>query len=415
MIGEAERVELPARAPEKEHVSTQLHKGINAFLALEPEWKALFEASQTQNPFLSWEWIATWTQHYCGDRLRTIVVRREDEPIAIAPLHLNRYVIGPGVYTHSLQLMGPKEVQHLFEIREMLIRPGHERAAMAGVLECALRIPGWDWIELSAQGSGLSDLSSLLEREQGRGFRVEPEPLTNIPVMALQRSWELQRQGLKRNIKESIRHCYNSLRRDGHEYSYQADGGGIDAAEAAARLVDLHHRRSLVSQRRWHRDHFADDSIRAFELDVLRKMHAAGRARFAQLAIDGSTVAARACLEAHGGLYFYYSGFDPAWWKYSVMTLVVTEAIQDAIARGLSTVNFSPGIDDSKSRWGPALIPMQTIALVRSGPLAEARYRLLRMRKRIRQPLHRQLDRALGVSRRLRDRLPTYAGKKTAQ
>ncbi len=75
------------------------------------------------------------------------------------------------------------------------------------------------------------------------------------------------------------------------------------------------------------------------------------------------------------------------------MTLVVTEAIQEAIARGLSTVNFSPGIDDSKSRWGPELIPMQTIGLVRSSPLARARYRLLRLRKQIRQPLHRRLDR----------------------
>jgi CelD/BcsL family acetyltransferase involved in cellulose biosynthesis len=399
MIGEAERVELPAHAGQDARISTQLIEGTNAFMALEAEWKALFEAAQTQNPFLSWEWIATWTRHYCGDRLRTIVVRVGAEAIAIAPLHLNRYLIGPGIYARALQLMGPKEVQHLFEIREMLIRPGHEQEAMAAVLDRALRIPGWDWIELSAQGRGLSELNSVVERRRGGALDVHSEPVAYIPVVALERSWEAQRQKLKRNIKESIRHCYNSLRRDGHEHVYVADGGSVDAADAAARLVELHHRRSLMSERRWHRDHFADDSIRAFEIDVLRKMHAAGRLRFAELSIAGSTVAARACLEAHGGLYLYYSGFDPAWWKYSVMTLVVTEAIQDAIARGLTTVNFSPGIDDSKSRWGPGLIPMQTIALVRSSPLARARYRLLRIRKQIRQPLHRRLDRALSAIR----------------
>ena len=399
MIGEAERIELPAPAGQDARLSAQLIEGTNAFLSLEEEWKALFEAAQTQNPFLSWEWIATWTRHYCGDRLRTIVVRRGAEPIAVAPLYLNRYLIGPGVYTNALQLMGPREVQHLFEIREMLIRPGDEREAIEAVLDRALRIPGWDWMELSAQGSGLSELTDVVERWRSRAFNVHSEPVTYIPVMALERTWEAQRQKLKRNIKESIRHCYNSLRREGHEHRYVADGGSIDAADAAARLVALHHWRSTISERRWHRDHFADDSIRAFEVDVLRRMHAAGRARFAELSIAASTVAARACLETHGGLYFYYSGFDPAWWKYSVMTLVVTEAIQDAIARGLTTVNFSPGVDDSKSRWGPELIPMRTIVLVRSSPLASARYRLLRFRKQIRQPLHRQLDRVLSALR----------------
>ena len=400
MIGEAERIELPEQVLAGAAVSTQLLEGTNAFLGIEAEWKTLYQASQTQNPFLSWEWISTWTQHYCGDRLRTIIVRKGGDAVAIAPFHLNRYLIGPGIYARALQLMGPKEVQHLFEIREILMRPGLEQEATEAVLDRALQIRGWDWLELSAQGQGLSQLGSLLERRPGHAFSVSSEPVSYIPVMALERTWEAQRQKLKRNIKESIRHCYNSLRRDGHEQKYVADGGAVDAAGAAARLVELHHRRSLVSQRRWHRDHFADDSIRAFEEDVLRKMHAAGRVRFAELLIAGSTVAARACLESHGGLYFYYSGFDPDWWKYSVMTLVVTESIQDAIARGLSTVNFSPGIDDSKSRWGPEMIPLQTIALVRSSPLAQARYRVLRIRKQMRQPLHRQLDRVLGLFRR---------------
>ena len=380
-------------------VSTELVEGADAFMGLQPEWDALYEASETQNPFLTWEWVSTWVQHWCGGRLRTIVARIDGQAVGIAPMHLNRYLIGPGLYTSALQLFGPKEVHHLFEMREILARPGYEQAAITSVMDRALKIPGWDWIELSAYGSGLTPVSSLLDSWRLNGFRLDPEPLTYVPVMNLERSWEAQRQRLKRNIKESIRHCYNSLKRDGHEHRYLADGGAMDAEAAAARLVQLHHRRSLVAQRRWHRDHFADDAIRAFELDVLRKLHTAGRARFSELCIGDRTIAARACLESHGGLYFYYSGFDPEWWKYSVMTLVVTEAIQDAIARGLSTVNFSPGVDDSKSRWGPELIPMQTFALVRSNPLSEARYRLLRMRKRVRQPLHRQLDRILGVLR----------------
>jgi CelD/BcsL family acetyltransferase involved in cellulose biosynthesis len=54
-----------------------------------------------------------------------------------------------------------------------------------------------------------------------------------------------------------------------------------------------------------------------------------------------------------GSLYLYYSGYDPAWGKYSVMTTVMAEAIRYAIAEGFAEVNLSTGNDVSKTRWGP--------------------------------------------------------------
>jgi CelD/BcsL family acetyltransferase involved in cellulose biosynthesis len=408
MIDEAERAAV-VTAADRVSLTTEVLEGVREFLALEAEWTSLFEASGTQNPFLCWEWVATWVRHFCGDRLRTIIVREADRTIAIAPFHLNRYLVGPGFFASALQLFGPKEVQHLFEIREALILPGYERLGAEAILGCALKVPGCDWIEISAQGEGLIAWEAALARRSGEALSIEREPVIQIPLMSLEKTWEAQRRRLKRNIKESIRHCYNSLRRDGHGYEYIGDGGLLGAKEAANRLIELHRSRSHVRERRWHRDHFADDSTRAFEVEALSKMHAAGHVRFSELSIGGEVVAARAFLQSGDALYLHYSGFDPHWWKYSVMTLVVTEAIQDAIARGLSIVNFSPGVDPSKSRWGVSLVPMRTIAVVRSKPLARFRYRLLRVRKKIRQPLHRQLDRVLGIFLRQEKPMPTNA------
>lgn len=388
-----------ARSVADRRISAEVLVGIGPFASLKNEWIRVFDRSRTQNPFLSWEWVSAWVEHFCGERLRTVVVRERERTIAIAPFHLNRYLIGPGLYTNALQLLGPKEVQHLFEMREILAEPGYEALAMAAILDRVATGSGYDWIELSAYGSGLATLTELLEARNDGRFKVEVGPMTEIPVVALEDTWDAQRQKLKRNIKESIRHCYNSLRRDGHAHLYLADGGEADARAAAARLVDLHHQRALLAERRWHRDHFADDAIRAFELDVLRRMHDAGRLRFAEVTIDGQVVANRACLQTHGSVYLYYSGFDPAWWKYSVMTLLVTETIREAIANGMSNVNFSPGIDDSKSRWSPELIPMRSITLVRTSAVSRARHRALKVRKQIRQPLHRRLDQALSLFR----------------
>jgi hypothetical protein len=89
-------------------------------------------------------------------------------------------------------------------------------------------------------------------------------------------------------------------------------------------------------------------------------------------------VAARIGFVIGDSLYLYYSGFDPAWGKYSVMTTTVAEAIKYAIDQGLATVNLSPGTDVSKTRWGARVVPVQGAMQVRSSwrsQIAYAAYR----------------------------------------
>jgi hypothetical protein len=52
-------------------------------------------------------------------------------------------------------------------------------------------------------------------------------------------------------------------------------------------------------------------------------------------------------------MYLYYSGFDPTYRRYSVMTRVLAESIKYAIAEGINSINLSTGIDVSKTRWSP--------------------------------------------------------------
>ena len=123
-----------------------------------------------------------------------------------------------------------------------------------------------------------------------------------------------------------------------------------------------------------HPNRFAGAALRQFLQEVCGELAARDMVRVFQLQIGGRVVASRIGFEIADSLYLYYSGFDPEWSKYSVMTTTVAEAIKYAIARGLKTVNLSPGNDVSKTRWGPREIPHQ-IAYEHSGRL---RSRLVR-------------------------------------
>ena len=102
------------------------------------------------------------------------------------------------------------------------------------------------------------------------------------------------------------------------------------------------------------------------------------------LCIAGEAVALRLGFVHDDELYLYYSGYDPAWGRYSVMTTVVAEAIKWAIGQGFGRVNLSTGSDVSKTRWRPSHVEyvegVQPAAGLR-GPVALAAMEMLRERR----------------------------------
>jgi CelD/BcsL family acetyltransferase involved in cellulose biosynthesis len=210
-------------------------------------------------------------------------------------------------------------------------------------------------------------------------------------VLDLPSTWEEFRAGLKRNIRESLRHGYNSLKRDAHAFEMIAADSRDAVREALERLFVLHALRAGMPGTTPHPNRFASAGLRVFLHEVCGELAAHGIVRVFELKIADRVVASRIGFELGGSLYLYYSGFDPQWSKYGVMTTTVAEAIKYAIARGLTTVNLSPGNDVSKTRWGPREIPHQIAyehrdrlrsrllrqAYVRAGSLAGFQGRLL--------------------------------------
>jgi CelD/BcsL family acetyltransferase involved in cellulose biosynthesis len=93
-----------------------------------------------------------------------------------------------------------------------------------------------------------------------------------------------------------------------------------------------------------------------------------------RIRVGGAVVAVRLGFVAGDCLYLYYSGYDPRYSKYSVMTTVVAESIKYAIAQGLRSVNLSTGSDVSKTRWGPEEVTYSDWLVVSPAPRGRAVY-----------------------------------------
>jgi CelD/BcsL family acetyltransferase involved in cellulose biosynthesis len=267
--------------------------------------------------------------------------------VAVVPFVATDRSLGP-LHFRTLSMLGPDP--YISEFRGPLIEPGYE-ARVFRQLRARLAADGrWDWVHWS----GIPETCTPDLRSDAHVEWREP---TIDYVLDLPATWDAFRAGLKRNIRESLRHCYNSLKRDGFEFEFEVARTPADVAIAVEHFLALHAMRAGLQGTIAHRDRFDGPKTKDFLRDVCARLAERGATRVFLLKIRGEVVAARVGFVVGDSLYLYFSGYDPAWRKYSVMTTTVAEAIRYAIAEKLSTVSLSAGTDVSKTRWGARPVP----------------------------------------------------------
>lgn len=331
----------------------------------------LVERAGTDLPFLTPEWTLAWWEAFRQDRsvIRdslTVKVLRTDagQLVGVVPLmRTDRPGFGPARF-RTLGFLGADH--YLTEQRAPLVDPEHAAEAAAVLGSDLAGDPSWDWISwegLDPAGAWAETLNRTL------GLRwVDSQPGN---VLDLPPTWDGFRAGLKRNIKESLRRCYNSLKRENLTPELEVAASPTEIGPALSIFFELHARRAGRRDTVAHPDRFADPRAREFLQRVCDRFARRSAARVFTLRVRGEAVASRVGFVLPGSLYLYYSGYDPSWAEYSVATTVVAEAIRHAIGTGFGRVHLSMGADVSKSRWGPRTPMFHSAVTVR--PRARSR------------------------------------------
>jgi len=333
---------------------------VEDFRRLEPAWTRLFEATSTRLPFATYDWAAAWWVHFSrrlGLAMRDeLAVRVVTVPggdvVGIAPMMRTfRPGVGP-VKTRELHFFGADH--NLTELRTVICADEHAPAVYAALArhfaECTGERDWLYWTHVPAT------VASALESLPGLEWETE---LPNY-LLPLAADWETFKGGLKRNVRESLRKCYNSPKRDGIEFSFHALAAVEDMPPAIDHLVRLHGARADLEDTVKHANVFHTATSRRFFVDVVRRLAAKGQARAFQLRLGERVIATRFGFLFGDVLYLYYSGYEPDFGKYSVMTTCVAEALKWAIERRVKHVNLSVGNDVSKTRWGPIEVMYRT-------------------------------------------------------
>ncbi len=262
---------------------------VDGIAALRPCYEHLHRITGNTLPFALHEWHLAWCRHFlnCTPRIR-------DEPlfhvlrdsagvcVAIVPLIVSRRLVGP-LRIVSVNLLGADPA--ITEVRAPLIDPDYEYLTACAVRDQLAKIGDWDWIHWC----GISD---AFARALATGGRLQWQPPLSDYVLDMAPTWEEFRRRLKRNIRESLRHCYNSLKRDHHSFELRVIEDPRELRRGLDRFLELHALRAALESP-VHANRFASRVTREFLYDVCERLGKRGAVRLFQLEVDSQIVAMR--------------------------------------------------------------------------------------------------------------------------
>ncbi|MGZ5885245.1 MAG: GNAT family N-acetyltransferase, partial [Burkholderiaceae bacterium] len=296
------------------------------------DWDELGRAMQTKMPFQTPQWNKTWWSYFrrrgifLRDDLHLVCAVRDERIVGIVPLF--KTTIGlPGVpIVRYFRLLGADN--NLTEWRSLICRQEDRKALQAFWIKEATRFKFGLCV---FHFRGFTDEEIAVSRFDDIGyFKVLPNPSENF-ILTLTDSWDSFKTKLKRNIKESLRHCYNALKHAELKLSVNVTGNAEAMRSKMEQFYHWHALRANNTKTVTHPDYFKNTRHRKFIEALANELCPLGQMKLFELTLNDKPVAYRIGFVHGDTLYLYFSAYDPEFSRFSVMTTLVAEMIKWAI------------------------------------------------------------------------------------
>jgi CelD/BcsL family acetyltransferase involved in cellulose biosynthesis len=329
-------------------------------LALGPAvWEAVEAKAEAPSPFMSWAWHRAWADAGPEAASSEALVLREAgvgagagaEVQALLPLARRRILfrrVPVNALTWAIGDLGCPD--HL----DVLARPGADVGALVPLLEDL----DWQILVLSNLAPDAPAARQLCESLATRGHVIRRQPLWTAPYLELRGDWDTYLATLTPTRRQTLRRKERQLRREHAVTVTDYDGDRID--DGLRHLMSLH-------ESRWQGGAFQAPGMRPLHRRFAVELAARRQLWLATLDVGGAPVAAWYGFTRGDTVYFYQSGRDPSWERYSVGLILMGTMIRRAIEGGYRRFDFLRGADPYKRQWTSTQRVTEEITVFRRG------------------------------------------------
>jgi CelD/BcsL family acetyltransferase involved in cellulose biosynthesis len=300
--------------------------------ALQGEWRWLWARCPGATTFQRPEWLLPWYRHfgpYFSPREPWVVtLRSEGRLVGLAPLAV-REENGARV----VRLLGEGLSDYLDVLMDPELAPHGTRALFAWL---ARRGEHWDTCVFEQLREGSPLLRTPVPPGWGEHTEVQETcPQTRLP-------WTVGGR-----LASNLRQARRRLERLGPVRVEEADAGNLESLLDT--LVQLH---GASWRRRGGPGMLEEASLQSFHREVARGLLTARALRLYVLRVAERPVAVFHGFRDGAHVRYYLGGFDPAFERYSVGSLVVAHALEEAGRSEATRFDFLRGPEPYKYTWG---------------------------------------------------------------
>jgi CelD/BcsL family acetyltransferase involved in cellulose biosynthesis len=319
--------------------------GPAALLSLKSEWQSLFAATKA-SPFLSWEWLSSWHQWLGPDRQPRLFCAREGAKlVGLLPLCEEARRL-KGLFTRVRRLSFLGEQLGGSDYLDVVALPGYEQECANLLFSHLAERVEFDLLEFDGIASDSPSLPWLALHFSGKdSFKYRLEPRYICPQLRLNGSAKAFLQTSPR--ASHFNRCLRRLSRM-PEFEYRVIKDCGHTPDAFERFLMLHEQ---LWARRGGSGATGHQVLKNFQRDVVAKLAQAGRLHFEEIWIDGACRASLYGIDAGDRYYYYLSGYDPAWAKYSLGFSLIGLSITGAAERGMKFYDLLRGAEKYKFDW----------------------------------------------------------------
>jgi CelD/BcsL family acetyltransferase involved in cellulose biosynthesis len=310
----------------------------DAFRGLEPIWNPLLARTDTDVVFLTFEWLTTWWECFGANAdLLVLVVRSGDEPVALAPLMLNR---------HTRQVSFLANTQSM---RASFLLTADPEESLRAIL-AYLAGSGLDWDRMVfnyiPEDSVTARSSATACRVNGLRPGYLPSLISPYTTLTGQ-SWdgylETRDSKFRKNLRYYERRLYEG--ESGHAEMYRSPDD-LDEVLPACREV------ALASWQHEHGTSIASTSeLWGFYSRLAKVAAARGWLRIGLLRAAGRAVGFEYTLAYGATMYGLKAGYHPDFRHCSPGHVLSAFMMQTAISEGCNEYDMVGMNDSYKMKW----------------------------------------------------------------
>jgi len=332
--------------------------------ALRAEWTRLFHESRCASVFLSFPWLANWWQQFgAGSTMFVVTIQDQSQQlVALAPLYISRRSLG----LHRLGFLGDNFVGS--DYLDILVDPNLASDAVDCLSAHILAHRNeWDYIDL-ADTKDNSYASTMLREAFAKPDCVSRiSSSSNCPFALLPATPAEYLASLGPKLRKHLGYYLRALQKVG-TVEFVSVTHDAEISDAFEELLRLHTARL---QKRQAESAFARDHVAAFHRAVVKDLAAESMASIHLLKLDGKTIAAVYVLRTNEVTFFYQSGIDPAYSRFSIGSLLIRFAIDEAIRSQCREFDFLRGDEAYKTQWTNGVRRMQSLRFFDSRPKSQ--------------------------------------------